>query len=99
MLKLALVLALLSMTSLAQAKDVSAQQIGVEYARGNLDKAEAEYKDNLQHVSESEKRLAEAQNRLSDDKQKAAVSKKNLDEAKAKYARAQELLDQAWKNP
>lgn len=99
MLKLALILALLSMTSLAQAKDVSAQQIGVEYARGNLDKAEAEYKDNLQHVSESEKRLTEAQNRLSDDRQKAAVSKKNLDEAKAKYERAQELLDQAWKNP
>jgi exonuclease VII small subunit len=98
-LKLAVILALLSMTSLAQAKDVSAQQIGVEYARGNLDKAEAEYKDNLQHVSESEKRLTEAQNRLSDDRQKAAVSKKNLDEAKAKYSRAQELLDQAWKKP
>ena len=99
MLKLGLVLVLLSMASLAQAKDVSAQQVGVEYARGNLDKAEAEYKDSLQHVSDSEKRLTDAQNRLAEDRRKAAESKKSLDEAKAKYARAQELLDQAWKRP
>ena len=72
MLKFGLVLVLLSMTSLAQAKDVSAQQVGVEYARGNLEKAEAEYKDNLQRVSDSEKRLADAQKRLAEDRQKAA---------------------------
>jgi hypothetical protein len=99
MLKLGLVLVLFSMTSLAQAKDVSPQQVGVEYARGNLDKAEAEHKDNLQRVSDSEKRLTDAQNRLADDKRKALDSKKNLDEAKAKYVKAQELLDQAWKKP
>jgi chromosome segregation ATPase len=100
MLKTGLILALLlSMTSLAQAKDVSAQQVGVEYARGNLDKAEAEHKDNLQRVSDSEKHVAEAQNRLAEDRQKAAASKKSLDEAKAKYTRAQELLDKAWKQP
>jgi hypothetical protein len=99
MLKFGLVLVLFSVTSLAQAKDVSAQQVGVEYARGNMEKAEAEHKDNLQHVSDSEKRLTDAQNRLAEDRQRAAVSKKNLDEAKAKYARAQELLDQAWKKP
>ncbi|ADE12521.1 hypothetical protein [Sideroxydans lithotrophicus] len=100
MLKKVLLLSvLLSMTSLAQAKDVSAKQVGVEYARGNLEKAEAEHKDNLQRVSDSEKRLAEAQKRLEEDRQKAAASQKNLDEAKAKYTRAQELLDQAWKQP
>lgn len=100
MLKKALVLAVLvSMTSLAQAKDVSAQQVGVEYARGNLEKAEAEHKGNLQRVSDSENRLAEAQKRLAEDRQKAEASKKNLDEAKAKYVKAQELLDQAWKQP
>ena len=64
------------MTSLAQAKDVSAQQVGVEYARGNLEKAEAEHKDNLQRVSDSEKRLTDAQNRLAEDRQKAVVFKK-----------------------
>ncbi len=80
MLKLGLVLVLVSMTSLAHAKDVSPQQVGVEYARGNLEKAEAEYKDRLQRVSDSEKRLTDAQNRLAEDKQKSIASKKNLDE-------------------
>jgi hypothetical protein len=99
MLRLGLVLVLLSMTSLAQAKDVSAKQVGVEYARQNLDKAEAEHKDNLQRVSDSEKRLADAQKQLADDRKKAEESNKSLEEAKAKYVRAQELLDQAWKQP
>ena len=100
MLKTLLIFAaLLSMTPLAQAKDVSAKQVGVEYARQNLEKAETEHKDNLQRVSDSEKYLADAQKRLADDRQKAVASKKNLDEAKAKYERAQQLLDQAWKQP
>jgi len=90
---------LVSMTSLAQAKDVSAQQVGVEYARENLEKAEANHKDNLQKVTDSEKRLADVQKRLEEDRQKAAASKKDLDEANAKYVRAQQLLDQAWKQP
>ena len=90
---------LVSMTSLAQAKDVSAQQVGVEYARENLEKAEAQHKDNLQKVTDSEKRLADAQKRLEEDRQKAAASKKDLDEAAARHVRAQQLLDQAWKRP
>lgn len=90
---------LVSMTSLAQAKDVSAQQVGVEYARENLEQTEAEHKGNLQRVADSEKRLADARQRLAEDSQKAATSKKNLDEANAKYVRAQQLLDQAWKQP
>ena len=99
MLKLGLVLVLLSMTSMAQAKDVSALQVGVEYARENQEKAEAEYKDSLQRVSNSEKRLADAQQNLADDKQKAATAKKNLEEFKAKCEKAQQVLDQAWKQP
>jgi hypothetical protein len=99
MLKSGLVLVLLSMTSLVQAKDVSAQQVGVEYARENMEKAEAEHKDNLKRVSDSEKRLTEAQKLLTEDRQKADLSNKKLEESKAKYTRAQELLDQAWKQP
>ena len=99
MLKLGLALMLFSMTSLAQAKDVSAQQVGVEYARENMDKAEAEHKDNLKRVSDSERRLADVQKTLTEDRQKADVSKKKLEESKTKYTRAQELLDQAWKQP
>lgn len=91
--------ALVSMTSLAQAKDVSAQQVGLEYARENQEKAEAEHKGNLQRVADSEKRLADARKRLEEDRQKAAASKKELDEANAKHVRAQQLLDQAWKQP
>lgn len=92
-----IVVALCSMTSAAQAKDVSAQQVGVEYARENQAKAEAEHKGNLQRVAESEKSLAEAQKRLAEDRQKTEASKKQLDEANAKLLRAQELLDKAWK--
>lgn len=99
MLKFGLVLVLFSMTSLAQAKDVSALQVGVEYARGNQETAEAEYKDSLQRVSASEKRLADAQKNLADDRQKAATAKKNLEESRAKYEKAQQVLDQAWKQP
>jgi len=67
--------------------------------RSNLEKAEAAHKDNLQRVSDSEKRLTDAQNRPAEDRQKAVASKKNVDEAKVKYTRAQELLDKAWKQP
>jgi putative ABC transport system permease protein len=98
-LKFGLVLALLSTTSLAQAKDVSALQVGVEYARGNQEKAEVEYKDSLKRVSDSEKRLADAQKNLADDRQKAEVAKKKLEESNAKYEKAQQVLDQAWKQP
>jgi hypothetical protein len=100
MLKTGLILALLvSMTSLVQAKDVSAQQVGLEYARGNQEKAEAEHKANLQRVADSEKRQAEAQKRLDEDRKNAESSKKILDESKAKFDKAQQLLDQAWKQP
>lgn len=100
MYRAVLILAVLfSMSGLAQAKDVSAQQVGLEYARDNLEKAEAEHKANLQRVAESEKRQAEAQKRLEEDRQNAAASNKKLEESKAKYERAQQLLDQAWKQP
>jgi len=86
-----------SMSSLVHAKDVSAQQAGVEYAREALLKAEAEHQDNLKKVTDSEKDMAEAQKRLADDKKKAEVSKSKLEQAKAKFDKAQALLDQAWK--
>jgi exonuclease VII small subunit len=100
MLKTGLLLTVLvSMTPLAQARDVTAQQVGLEYARENLERAELEYKEARQRVTDSEKRLADAQARVEADRQSAATSKKNLDEAGAKHVRAQQLLDQAWKQP
>jgi predicted nucleic acid-binding Zn-ribbon protein len=100
MRKTGLIIAVLvSMTSLAQAKDVTAQQVGLEYARENLEKAESDYKEARQRVADSEKQLADAEKRVAEDRQKAATSRKNLDEASAKHVRAQQLLDQAWKQP
>lgn len=88
---------LLVMTSVAQARDVSAQQVGLEYARGNLEKAEKLHKANLQQVVDAEKRLIDAQKRLEESRQKAQASKQALDEANVKHVKAQELLDKAWK--
>lgn len=88
---------LVAMAPLAQAKDVSAQQVGVEYARGNLEQADKVHKASLEQLAESEKRLAEAQQRLTEDKLKEADSKKKLDEANARFIKAQQLLDKAWK--
>ncbi|MBU0621492.1 MAG: hypothetical protein KJ795_06580 [Gammaproteobacteria bacterium] len=96
--------AFLATASLAQAKDVSAQQVGVEYARENLENAEKQHKANLQQVADSEKqlaaaqkRLAETQKQLEENRQKSQASKKAVDEANVKFLKAQELLDRAWK--
>ncbi|MDD5057757.1 MAG: hypothetical protein PHQ60_07785 [Sideroxydans sp.] len=98
MLRMLLVIGLLaSMSSPVLAKDVSAQQAGVEYAREAMLKVEAEHQDNLKKVAESEKVLAEAQKKLAEDKKTADASKAKLDQAKAKFEKAQALLDQAWK--
>lgn len=99
MLRLTLALGALVAALPAQANDVSAQQVGVEYARENMERAEAEHKGNLQRVADSEQRLSDAQKRLLEDQQRAAASKKSLEDSKAKHARAMELLDQAWKRP
>lgn len=90
---------LAAMSTMVHAKDVSAQQAGAEYARDGMLKAEAEHQDNLKKLAESEKALTEAQKQLAEDKKKADASKVKLDMAKAKYEKAQELLDQAWKQP
>jgi septal ring factor EnvC (AmiA/AmiB activator) len=88
---------LCTQASLALAKDVSAQQVGVEYARENQERAEKEHKGDLQRVADAEKRLAEAQKQLAEDRQRAEASRRKLDDANAKLVRAQQLLDKAWK--
>jgi|GEM_PF-1664943 len=86
-----------AMSSLVHAKDVSAQQAGVEYAREALQKVDAEHQANLKKLAESEKELAEAQKQVAEDKKKVEASKLKLDAAKAKLDKAQTVLDQAWK--
>ncbi len=104
MFRLVLVMCLCSLASAAQAKDVSAQQAGVEYARQEVERAEAQNKSDLDDVAAAEKLLEQRKRafelqtkQLADDRKKAELSKKRLQEAKLKYNKAQTILDQAWK--
>ena len=106
MLKIQIVFAVLlvSFASIAQAKDVSAQQAGAEYAQQEVEKADAQNKSDLRDVAEAEKLLEQRKKayeqqakQLADDRKKAELSKKRLQEANVKYSKAQAILDQAWK--
>lgn len=90
--------------SIAEARDVSAQQAGVEYARQEVEKADAQNKSDLKDVAAAEKLLEQRKKafelqtkQLADDRKKAELSKKRLQEANLKYNKAQAILDQAWK--
>jgi hypothetical protein len=95
---------LMALSPLSQAKDVGAQQAGVEYARQEVAKADSQYKADLKDVSDAEillmqrKKALELQTKqVADEKKKAELSKKRLEEANAKLGKAQAILDQAWK--
>ena len=103
-IQIPLAIVMLSIVSIAQAKDVSAQQAGVEYARQEVEKADTQHKANLKEVSEAEKLLEQRKKAfeeqtkiLADDRKKAELSKQHLQEANAKLNKAQAILDQAWK--
>ncbi len=81
----------------ANAKDVSAQQAGLNYALQQMEKSEAEYKADAQKVSETEKLIEQKKKQLAEEQKKAEASKKSYVEAKEKLAKAQEILDRAWK--
>ncbi|MDD4910980.1 MAG: hypothetical protein PHP57_01670 [Sideroxydans sp.] len=87
----------IAMSTMVHAKDVSAQQAGVEYAREAVSKAEAVYVVNAQRLSETEKKYADVQKQLAEDKKQAELSKLALDQAKIKLDSAQLILDKAWK--
>lgn len=106
MLKIQMVFAVffVVVAAAAQAKDVSAQQAGVEYARQEVEKADAQNKSDLQEVADSERLLEQRRKafeqqtkQLMDDRKKAELSKKRLQEANQKLNKAQAILDQAWK--
>lgn len=97
-------IALFTFAPLNFAKDLSAQQAGVEYAKQEVDKADLQHKVDLQEVAESEKLLEQRKKAYDDqikklalDKQKSELSKKRLQEANAKLNKAQTILDRAWK--
>jgi len=87
-----------------QARDVSAQQAGVEYARHEVGKADELHKANLAELHEAEKKLAKRKKafelqtiKVAGDRKKAQLSKLRLKEAGKKLSKAQAKLDQAWK--
>lgn len=104
MFRFMLAIGLFSLVPAAQAKDVSAQQAGVEYARQEVERADVQNKSDLDDVAAAEKLLEQRKRafeqqtkRLADDRKKAELSKKRLQDAKLKYNKAQAILDQAWK--
>jgi hypothetical protein len=105
-LKIQITLAVLlaAFASIAQAKDVSAQQAGVEYARQEVERADAQHKANIKEVADATKLLEQRKKayeeqikQLLTDRKKAELSKQHLQEANEKFNKAQAILDQAWK--
>ena len=88
---------LLFVIPVAQAKDLSALQTAVEVSRDDMTSAQAEYNADVQHVEASKKNLEDAQKRLAEAQRKATQSRKRYQEAKARYDKAQSTLDNAWK--
>lgn len=91
------VLLILFVVPSASAKDVSAQQAGLNYALQQMEKSEAEYKADAQKVVDTEKVIEQKKKQLAEEQKKAEQSKKNYLEAKEKLSKAQEILDRAWK--
>lgn len=99
MLKIGIVTTLLMFAAIpaASARDVSAQQAGLNYALQQMERAEAEYKSDTQRVADTEKVIEQKKKQLAEEQKKAELSKKNYLEAKEKVGKAQEILDRAWK--
>lgn len=81
----------------AQARDVSAQQAGLNYALQQMEKSETEYKADAQRVTDTEKIIAQKKKQLAEEQKKAELSRKSYLEAKEKVNKAQAALDRAWK--
>ena len=94
---LVLVLCLLGLTSLAQAKDLSALQTAVHIAQDDMKNTKEERDADAQRVSAAEKELEQQKKQLETARKKASQSESRYLESKKKYDKAQTALDQAWK--
>ncbi|MEK7438764.1 MAG: hypothetical protein AAB150_17975 [Pseudomonadota bacterium] len=79
------------------AKDVSAEQSAVQYARQEFEKLEAEHKADLEQAELTRKALEPLKKQYQAEQKKASLSEKRKQQAKAKLDKAQEALDRAWK--
>ncbi len=79
------------------ARDVSREQSAVQYARQELEKAEAEHKADVEQVARTRKALEPLKKQYEEEQKKAGLSEKNKQRAKARLDQAQQALDRAWK--
>lgn len=94
---LILVFCMLGLTSLAQAKDLSALQTAARIAQDDLKNAQEERDADARHISAAEKELEQLKKRLEAARKKASQSEVRYLESKKKYDKAQTDLDRAWK--
>jgi len=90
-------LILIAAASQALPKDVSQEQSAVQYARQEYEKAAAEHQADAEQVASTGKALESLKQRLQQERKKALLSERKKQQAKARLDRAQEALDQAWK--
>ena len=79
------------------ARDVSLEQSAVQYARQELEKAEAEHKADVEQAARTRKALEPLQKQFEEEQKKASLSEKKKQQTKARLDKAQEALDRAWK--
>ncbi|MBE0612353.1 MAG: hypothetical protein IH604_01675 [Burkholderiales bacterium] len=80
-----------------QAKDVSAEQSAVQYARQEFEKLEAEHRADVEQAALTRKALEQLKKQYEAEQKKALLSEKKKQQARAKLEKAQEALDRAWK--
>lgn len=96
-LQIVAVLMLFAFSFQLPAKDVSREQSAVQYARQELEKAEAEHNADAQQAAQTRQALESLQKQFEQEQKKASLSAQKQRQAKAKLDRAQKALDQAWK--
>ena len=93
---LILVLCLLGLIPLAQAKDLSALQTAVQIVQNEMENAKAERDADAQRLSAVEKEFERLKKQFEAERRKASQPGSRYVESKEKYDKAQTALDQAW---
>lgn len=92
-----LLLLLLLNFSVADARDVSAQQAAYNNALKKFESAEEQYKADVDSVAELERVIEKRKKQLAEEQKKLEISKAKFVEAREKLDQAQQVLDKAWK--
>jgi HAMP domain-containing protein len=90
-------LILFGAASQALAKDVSQAQSAVQYARQEFEEADVEHKVDAEQAASTAKALESLKKQFEQEQKKASLSERKKQQAKARLDKAQQALDQAWK--